>query len=129
MKIERKSINTPSAPKALGPYSQAIVTAGLIFTSGQIPLNPKPGKIVEGDFKQRVIQVLKNINAVLEAGGTELSSILKLTVFLTDLSRFSTVNEVFSDQFKGIEPPARSVVEVAGLPMDADIEIECVAAV
>ena len=129
MKIERKSINTPSAPKALGPYSQAIVTAGLIFTSGQIPLNPKTGNIVEGDFKQRVIQVLKNINAVLEAGGTELSSILKLTVFLTDLSRFSTVNEVFSDQFKGIEPPARSVVEVAGLPMDADIEIECVAAV
>ena len=129
MKIERKSINTPSAPRALGPYSQAIVTAGLIFTSGQIPLNPKTGNIVEGDFKQRVIQVLKNINAVLEAGGTELSSILKLTVFLTDLSRFSTVNEVFSDQFKGIEPPARSVVEVAGLPMDADIEIECVAAV
>jgi len=129
MKIERKSINTPSAPKALGPYSQAIVTAGLIFTSGQIPLNPKTGNIVEGDFKQRVIQVLKNINAVLEAGGTELSSILKLTVFLTDLSRFSTVNEVFSDQFKGIDPPARSVVEVAGLPMDADIEIECVAAV
>ena len=129
MKIERKSINTPSAPKALGPYSQAIVTAGLIFTSGQIPLNPKTGNIVEGYFKQRVIQVLKNINAVLEAGGTELSSILKLTVFLTDLSRFSTVNEVFSDQFKGIEPPARSVVEVAGLPMDADIEIECVAAV
>ncbi len=129
MKIERKSINTPSAPKALGPYSQAIVTAGLIFTSGQIPLNPKTGNIVEGDFKQRVIQVLKNINAVLEAGGTELSSILKLTVFLTDLSRFSTVNEVFSDEFKGIEPPARSVVEVAGLPMDADIEIECVAAV
>ena len=129
MKIERKSINTPSAPMALGPYSQAIVTAGLIFTSGQIPLNPKTGNIVEGDFKQRVIQVLKNINAVLEAGGTEFSSILKMTVFLTDLSRFSIVNEVFSDQFKGIEPPARSVVEVAGLPMNADIEIECIASV
>ena len=129
MNIERKSINTQSAPRALGPYSQAIITDGLIFTSGQIPLNPKTGNIVEGDFKQRVIQVLKNINAVLEAGGTELSSILKLTVFLTDLSRFSTVNEVFSDQFKGIEPPARSVVEVAGLPMNADIEIECIASV
>ena len=129
MKIERKSINTPSAPMALGPYSQAIVTAGLIFTSGQIPLNPKTGNIVEGDFKQRVILVLKNINAVLEAGGTEFSSILKMTVFLTDLSRFSIVNEVFSDQFKGIEPPARSVVEVAGLPMNADIEIECIASV
>ena len=129
MKIERKSINTPSAPKALGPYSQAIITGGLIFTSGQIPLNPMTGNIVEGDFKQRVMQVLKNINAVLEAGGTEFSSILKMTVFLTDLSRFSTVNEVFSDQFKGIEPPARSVVEVAGLPMNADIEIECIASV
>lgn len=87
------------------------------------------GNIVEGDFKQRVMQVLKNINAVLEAGGTEFSSILKMTVFLTDLSRFSIVNEVFSDQFKGIEPPARSVVEVAGLPMNADIEIECIASV
>jgi len=87
------------------------------------------GNIVEGDFKQRVMQVLKNINAVLEAGGTEFSSILKMTVFLTDLSRFSTVNEVFSDQFKGIEPPARSVVEVTGLPMNADIEIKCIASV
>ena len=129
MNIERKSINTQSAPRALGPYSQAIITDGLIFTSGQIPLNPMTGNIVDGDFKQRVMQVLKNINAVLEAGGTEFSSILKMTVFLTDLSRFSIVNEVFSDQFKGIEPPARSVVEVAGLPMDADIEIECIAAV
>ena len=129
MNIERKSINTESAPRALGPYSQAIITDGLIFTSGQIPLNPMTGNIVDGDFKQRVIQVLKNINAVLEAGGTDFSSILKMTVFLTDLSRFSTVNEVFSDQFKGIEPPARSVVEVAGLPMNADIEIECIASV
>ena len=129
MNIERKSINTQSAPRALGPYSQAIITDGLIFTSGQIPLNPMTGNIVDGDFKQRVIQVLKNINAVLEAGGTDFSSILKMTVFLTDLSRFSTVNEVFSDQFKGIEPPARSVVEVAGLPMNADIEIECIASV
>ena len=129
MKIERKSINTQSAPRALGPYSQAIIPDGLIFTSGQIPLNPMTGNIVDGDFKQRVMQVLKNINAVLEAGGTEFSSILKMTVFLTDLSRFSIVNEVFSDQFKGIEPPARSVVEVAGLPMNADIEIECIASV
>ena len=129
MNIERKSINTQSAPRALGPYSQAIITDGLIFTSGQIPLNPMTGNIVDGDFKQRVMQVLKNINAVLEAGGTDFSSILKMTVFLTDLSRFSTVNEVFSDQFKGIEPPARSVVEVAGLPMNADIEIECIASV
>ena len=129
MNIERKSINTQSAPRALGPYSQAIITGGLIFTSGQIPLNPMTGNIVKGDFKQRVMQVLKNINAVLEAGGTEFSSILKMTVFLTDLSRFSIVNEVFSDQFKGIEPPARSVVEVAGLPMNADIEIECIASV
>ena len=129
MNIERKSINTQSAPRALGPYSQAIITDGLIFTSGQIPLNPMTGNIVDGDFKQRVMQVLKNINAVLEAGGTEFSSILKMTVFLTDLSRFSIVNEVFSVQFKGIEPPARSVVEVAGLPMNADIEIECIASV
>ena len=129
MNIERKSINTQSAPRALGPYSQAIITDGLIFTSGQIPLNPMTGNIVDGDFKQRVMQVVKNINAVLEAGGTDFSSILKMTVFLTDLSRFSTVNEVFSDQFKGIEPPARSVVEVAGLPMNADIEIECIASV
>ena len=129
MNIERKSINTQSAPRALGPYSQAIITNGLIFTSGQIPLNPMTGNIVEGDFKQRVMQVLKNINAVLEAGGTEFSSILKMTVFLTDLSRFSIVNEVFSDQFKGIEPPARSVVEVTGLPMNADIEIKCIASV
>ncbi|HJL78985.1 MAG TPA: Rid family detoxifying hydrolase [Candidatus Marinimicrobia bacterium] len=127
--MTRKIIYSSDAPEPVGTYNQAVSDGRFVFTAGQIPLDPDTGQIVEGNFQDRVEQVFRNLDAVLEEGGTEFSSILKITVYLTDLSRFSTVNEVFSDQFKGIEPPARSVVEVAGLPMNADIEIECIASV
>jgi 2-iminobutanoate/2-iminopropanoate deaminase len=127
--MSRRSIHTNLAPEAIGPYSQAIISNGLIFTAGQIPLDPMTGKLVEGDFKMRVNQVLRNLNAILSSGSTDLNHAIKMTVFLTDLSNFSLVNEVFEERFAGIDPPARSVVEVAALPIDADIEIECIATV
>lgn len=125
----RRTIYTPLAPAPIGAYSQGIVAQGLVFTAGQIPLNPETGKLVEGDFAERVDQVLHNLNAVLAAGGTDLSHAVKLTVFLTDLTRFPVVNEILAKRFEGFDPPARSVVEVPALPAGADIEIECVATV
>ena len=127
--MTRKIIYSSDALEPVGPYNQAVSDGRFVFNAGQIPLDPDTGQIVEGNFQDRVEQVIRNLDAVLEAGGTEFSSILKMTVFPTDLPRFSTVNEVFSDQFKGIEPPARSVVEVTGFPMNADIEIKCIASV
>ena len=104
--MTRKIIYSSDAPEPVGPYNHAVSDGRFVFTAGQIPLDPDTGQIVEGNFQDRVEQVIRNLDAVLEAGGTEFSSILKMTVFPTDLPRFSTVNEVFSDQFKGIEPPA-----------------------
>ena len=119
-------IRTETAPKAVGPYSQAIVAGDLIFTAGQIPLDPSTGKLVKGDFKERVRQVLKNINQILIGAGSCLDCAVKLTVFLTDLSRFDELNEVFGELFQD-DPPARSAVEVSQLPLGADLEIECIA--
>jgi len=125
----RRTIFTPLAPAPIGAYSQGIVAQGLVFTAGQIPLDPETGKLIEGDFAERVDQVLHNLNAVLAAGGTDLSHAVKLTVFLTDLTKFPVVNEVLAKRFEGFDPPARSVVEVQALPAGADIEIECIATV
>ncbi len=125
--MERKVIHTSQAPAAIGPYSQAIVANGFVFSAGQIPLDPATMKLIDGDFKQRVQRVLHNLNAVLSAAGTDLSNVVKFTVFLTDLANFAQVNEVFEDCFKDIDPPARSAVQVAALPLGTDIEIECIA--
>ena len=121
--MSKTVIQTQHAPKAIGTYSQGIIFQNLVFTSGQIPINPENGKLVENDFKLEVHQVLKNLNAVLKEGGSSLKSAVKLTVFLTDLSFFPEVNEVFNDYFPN-DPPARSVVQVSALPMSARIEIE-----
>ncbi len=123
--MSKTVIQTQHAPKAIGTYSQGIIFQNLVFTSGQIPINPENGKLVENDFKLEVQQVLKNLNAVLKEGGSSLKSAVKLTVFLTDLSFFPEVNEVFNDYFPN-EPPARSAVQVSALPMGARIEIEAV---
>ena len=123
--MSKKVIQTQHAPKAIGTYSQGIIFQNIVFTSGQIPINPENGKLVENDFKLEVHQVLKNLNAVLKEGGSSLKSAVKLTVFLTDLSFFSEVNEVFNDYFPN-DPPARSAVQVSALPMGARIEIEAV---
>lgn len=124
--MSRFIIRTDSAPLAVGTYSQGVATDNLIFTAGQIPLDPASGKIVEGDFKDRVRRVLNNIEAILKASNSSLQSALKLTVFLTDLSRFAELNEVFLEFFKE-DPPSRSALEVSKLPLGADVEIECVA--
>ena len=126
--MSKTVIQTQHAPKAIGTYSQGIIFHNLVFTSGQIPINPENSKLVENDFKLEVHQVLKNLNAVLKEGGSSLKSAIKLTVFLTDLSLFSQVNEVFNDYFPD-DPPARSAVQVSALPMGARIEIEAVGSI
>ena len=121
-------IETLDAPQAIGTYSQGIKSGNLVFTSGQIPLNPETGELINGDFKSEISQVLTNLNAVLKSGGSSLKQAVKLTVFLTDLSYFPQVNEVFKEFFSE-NPPARSAVEVSALPMNAKIEIEAVGSI
>ena len=121
-------IETLDAPQAIGTYSQGIKSGNLVFTSGQIPINPETGELINGDFKSEISQVLTNLNAVLKSGGSSLKKAVKLTVFLTDLSYFPQVNEVFKEFFPE-NPPARSAVQVSALPMNAKIEIEAVGSV
>ena len=126
--MDKFVIQTPDAPQAIGTYSQGIKSGNLVFTSGQIPLNPASGKLINNDFKSEITQVLINLNAVLNGGGSSLKNAIKLTVYLTDLSKFSQVNEVFKEYFPE-NPPARSAVQVSALPMNARIEIEAVGSV
>ena len=121
-------IETLDAPQAIGTYSQGIKSGNLVFTSGQIPLNPETGELINGDFKSEITQVLTNLNAVLKSGGSSLKKAVKLTIFLTDLSYFPQVNEVFKEFFPE-NPPARSAVQVSALPMNAKIEIEAVGSI
>ena len=121
-------IETLDAPQAIGTYSQGIKSGNLVFTSGQIPINPETGELINGDFKSEISQVLTNLNGVLKSGGSSLENTIKLTVFLTDLSCFPQVNEVFKEFFPE-NPPARSVIQVSALPMNAKIEIEAVGSV
>ena len=122
----REIIQTDLAPAAIGPYSQAVKTNGLIFASGQIPIDPKSGQFVEGGIKEQTKQVLKNLAAVLEAAGSSLNRVVKTTVFLADMREFGAMNEVYGEFFKE-EPPARATVEAARLPRDARVEIEAIA--
>ena len=121
----KEVINIIGAPQAIGTYSQGIKTENFIFTSGQIPINPQTGNLKTDDIKAEIRQVLDNLNAVLEGGGSALQSTVKLTVFVTDLGYFSEVNEVFNEYFPE-KPPARSAVQVSALPMGARIEIEAI---
>ena len=123
--MNKSVIQTSDAPKAIGTYSQGIQSKNLVFTSGQIPINPKTGELIIGDFKAEVHQVLTNLDSVLKGGGSSLQSAVKLTVFLTDLSYFAQVNEVFNSFFPK-DPPARSALQVSALPMNARIEIEAI---
>ena len=127
--MERKIINTNKAPLPIGAYNQGIVTNGFIFTAGQVPIDPATGNLIEGNFKERVRQVMKNLNNILEESGTTLSNVAKFTVFLTDMSNYAAVNEVFSEFIKESHAPARSLVAVSALPAGTDIEIECIATV
>lgn len=123
-----KTIRTDLAPPAIGPYSQAIVHGGLAFLSGQIPLDPSSGQLVEGDVAAQTEQVLANISAVLEACGTSLAKVVKTTVFLKNMGDFLKMNEVYARVF-GDHKPARSTVEAARLPRDVAVEIDCIAIV
>ncbi len=125
---ELERIQTDRAPAAIGPYSQAIVHGGLVFTAGQIPLDPATGALVEGDIAAQTDRVLRNLAAVLESAGASLATVLKTTVFLRDMDDFSAMNEVYGSFFAD-HRPARSTVQVARLPRDAAVEIEVVAAV
>jgi len=122
----RTIIHTDHAPEAVGPYSQGVCCGELIFTAGQIPLDPTTGQLVEGPFEEQVEQVLRNLSGILTAGGSDLDHVIKLTVFLTDLGNFSTLNKVFAKYFAD-SPPARSAVQVAALPLGAEVEIEAIA--
>lgn len=124
----KEIIGTAHAPAAIGPYSQAVRWNGMVFCSGQIPLDPATGQLVEGGIQKQTARVLDNLKAVLEAGGASLDSVLKTTVFMKDLGEFAAMNEVYARYFTG-NPPARATVEAARLPRDVRVEIECVAAV
>lgn len=122
----KKVIFTDKAPAAIGPYSQAIKINGLVYTSGQVPVNPETKKIDSDDIETQAKQVMKNLEAVLNAANTDLSKVVKSTIFLKDLNDFGKVNEIYGSFFK-TEPPARSCVQVAKLPLDCKIEIEVIA--
>ena len=125
MKLE--TVAVPDAPKAIGPYAQAVVAGGFLFTAGQIPLDPATGKLVEGDIGVQTGRVLDNLEAVLKGAGATLQCVVKTTVFLADLKDFVAMNEVYARRF-GAHRPARSTVQVAALPAGARIEIDVVAA-
>lgn len=122
----KKVIQTIKAPKPIGPYSQAIRAGNFIFLSGQIPIDPSTGEMIKGDIRQQTRQVLENIKGVLESQGLNMEDVVKVTIFLKNMGNFSLVNEVYATYFPSF-PPARSTVEVAKLPRNAEIEIEAIA--
>jgi len=126
--LRKSTVQTDQAPKAIGPYSQAIRAGDFIFCSGQIPLDPQSGQIVPGDIAAQTRQVMNNLEAILKAAGCDFSMVVKTTIFLADLKDFSVVNEVYGEYFKG-DPPARATIQVAALPRGSLVEIEAVALV
>jgi 2-iminobutanoate/2-iminopropanoate deaminase len=121
--MTRKVISTQQAPAAIGPYSQAIATNNLLFVSGQLPIDPISGKLVDGDIGAKTQQILKNATAIAAKAGTDLTQVIKTTIFLTDLADFQEVNTAYGAFFPEA-PPARSTVQVAALPLGSNIEIE-----
>lgn len=125
---ELKRVETPAAPAAIGPYSQAIVANGFVYTAGQIPLEPATGQLVEGDVTRQTTRVMQSLAAILEAAGASLDTVVKTTVFLQDMNDFTAMNSVYAEYF-GDHKPARSTVQAARLPRDVRVEIEAVALV
>tara|TARA_B100000927_G_C16429034_1_gene454741 strand:+ start:370 stop:840 length:471 start_codon:yes stop_codon:yes gene_type:complete len=124
-KMTKEIITTENAPQAIGPYSQAVKAGDLMFISGQIPLNPSTGDLVSGSIEDEANQVLNNLKSICEAAGHSLEDVVKITIFLTDLSNFAVVNEVMKQYFQ--EPyPARATIEVSGLPLGVNVEIEAI---
>jgi 2-iminobutanoate/2-iminopropanoate deaminase len=122
-----KRVLTAHAPAAIGPYSQAIIADNVVYTAGQVALDPQTGKLVEGGIEEQTQRVLENLSAVLEAAGTSLHNVVKTTVFLSYMGNFAAMNSVYAKYFNPDMPPARSTVQAAGLPLGAMVEIECIA--
>lgn len=122
----RDVVATATAPQAIGPYSQAIKANGMVFTSGQIPIDPATNQLISGDIAAQTERVLNNVSAILQAAGTSLQKVVKTTVFLKNMAEFAQMNEVYG-KFFGTNPPARSTVEVARLPKDVLVEIDVIA--
>ena len=123
----KKIVATRQAPQAIGPYSQAVIANGFAFLSGQIPLDPSTGQILEGDIAAQTARVLDNLKAVLEACGSTLGAVVKTTVYLKDMGEFARMNEIYAHYFPE-NPPARATVEASRLPRDVRVEIDCIAA-
>jgi len=123
---ESHTVTTEFAPAAIGPYSQAIVAGDFVFVSGQLPIDPLTGEFINGDIDNRARQVIKNIQAILDKAGGSLQNVVKSTIYLTDLTCYATVNEIYAGFFQ-TNLPARAVVAVAGLPKNADIEMDVIA--
>lgn len=121
-----KIVSTDRAPKAIGPYSQAVISSGFAFLSGQIPLDPATGQLIGGDIAAQTERVLENLKSVLEAAGCSLAGVVKTTVYLKDMGEFARMNEVYGRYFPS-NPPARATVEAARLPRDVRVEIDCIA--
>ncbi|HEY85136.1 MAG TPA: RidA family protein [Chloroflexi bacterium] len=126
--MKRKIIHTDKAPVAVGPYSQAVKSKRMIFTAGQIPLDPSTGKLVEGGIEEQTRQALTNLKVVLKAAGSGMDAVMKTTVFLLDMGEFAAMNGVYAEFFPQ-DPPARSAVQVVALPLGARVEIEAIALV
>lgn len=124
--MEKVVISTNNAPAAIGPYSQAIKFGNMVFTSGQIPLNPQTGELVADDVRKAARQSLENVKAILETAGTSMDNVIKTVIFLKDINDFAAINEVYGEYFKE-KMPARSTVQVGKLPKDALVEIEAIA--
>jgi 2-iminobutanoate/2-iminopropanoate deaminase len=125
---KREGISTPGAPRAIGPYVQAVRSGGWLFLSGQIPLNPETGVMIEGGIEEQTRRIMENLKAVLEAGGSSFARVVRTTVYLTNMADFAAVNGVYGGYFEGV-PPARSTVAVAALPRGALLEIDAIAMV
>ena len=122
-------VHSDNAPAPVGPYSQAVAHAGFVFASGQIPLDPRTGKLVPGEIEAQTEQVIANLSAVLAAAGSSLARVVKTTVYVTDLALFARINAVYARHFTGRVPPARATVQVAALPLGAAIEIDAIATI
>ena len=122
----KQAVSSPDAPKAIGPYSQAVRAGQLLFVSGQVPLDPATGQIVSGDIAAQTRRVFDNLGAVLKAGGRSFADVVRTTVFLADMNDFATVNEVYGTYFSA-PAPARSTIQAAGLPKNARVEIDVIA--
>ncbi|MDK2562830.1 RidA family protein [Romboutsia sedimentorum] len=126
--MKHQIINTDNAPKAIGPYSQAVKAGNMLFVSGQVPFVPETMEVVEGDVKAQTAQSLKNVKAILAQAGLDFSHVVKSTVFIKDMNEFGAINEVYAEYF-GENKPARACVEVARLPRDVKVEIEVIAVI